>query len=193
VALLLRTPYIPLDVGHPAAARSHSDRGRADRLYVRELQGARGPRRYRGEDRWGGRPRVGLVRCYEGANGEENEASCGWRDDDGGTLFQKIAQSVFAVAASKTVTAEGERLVIGAPLAAKTKLISEPSPRADSYKRTGPLAGPAGLREAVAAGFLHPAKQKDLDKWKAALLKAGRARALLPARLQNAPLHGRPL
>ncbi len=58
------------------------------------------------------------------------------------------------------------KIVVGAPLGSQTRLVTSQATRAESFKDPkAPLAGPAGLEEALRQGILRSAGQADADAW----------------------------
>ncbi|MCF8174217.1 MAG: hypothetical protein K9K30_03165 [Burkholderiaceae bacterium] len=69
--------------------------------------------------------------------------------------------------------AENGRVVVGDPVPTDIKLISSPDTTPESYyDKNAPLAGLAGIEDAISKGFLRNATLADLDAWYAAIDKA---------------------
>jgi hypothetical protein len=98
----------------------------------------------------------------------DNHGPCGYFYVTESTLqrLNPMARRVFGRSVNMTFPAENGRVVIGEALQKDTKLVTSAdiSP-ADFYAKDAPMAGPAGLEDAVRKGLLRKATEKDADLW----------------------------
>jgi len=85
--------------------------------------------------------------------------------------FNALSQQFFGRPVDFVVLGnEKDSIVIGEPLNSGTRLLtSRATPPSSFYDKNAPLAGQAGLDEAVAKGLLRPATKEDKDAWIAAV------------------------
>jgi uncharacterized protein len=85
---------------------------------------------------------------------------------------QKLSQILFGHPIKSIFSVSEGRVVIGNPLTPSQSLItSSEIPPKSFYDKTAPLAGEAGLRNALKNGILRRATLKDAEKWNKALKK----------------------
>lgn len=104
----------------------------------------------------------------------DNRGSCGYFyvSNDNLTALNPMARRVFGRSVDMVFPAEKGRVVIGEPLRADTDLVTSPdvSP-ASFHDKDAPVAGPAGLEDAVRKGYLRKATAEDADAWVDALMQ----------------------
>ena len=77
-----------------------------------------------------------------------------------------LAQRLFGQAVEKVYPARQGQVVVGDALPEGVRLLTSPVTRPESFRDPkAPLAGPAGIREAVRRGLLRPATAADADAW----------------------------
>lgn len=104
----------------------------------------------------------------------DNHGPCGYFyiSDNNLQKLNPMARRVFGRAINMTFPAENGKVVVGDTLQNNTRLVTsaEISPAAFYVKDT-PVAGPAGLEDAVRKGILRKATAADADAWAEAILQ----------------------
>lgn len=106
----------------------------------------------------------------------DNKGPCGRFYIEAHTTLEQVSQlssRVFGRSVDRIFHAENGKVVIGAPLPADVKLIASPDTTPESfYNKEAPIAGLAGIEDAVHRGALRNATLADLDAWYAAIDQA---------------------
>lgn len=106
----------------------------------------------------------------------DNKGPCGGFYVEPHTTREDVSQlssRVFDRPVDQLSHADNGKAVVGDPVPAGIKLISSPDTTPESfYDKNAPMAGLAGVEDAVTKGFLRNATQADLDAWYAALDQA---------------------
>lgn len=125
----------------------------------------------------------------------DNHGPCGYFyvANDKFTALNPLAKRVFGRPVEMVFLAEQGRVVVGEPLKSDTKLItsSETTP-ASFYDRNAPIAGPAGLKDAVRKGLLRKATTADADAWVNAVIQNSPKRDVPPIAGTGIPKPPRP-
>jgi hypothetical protein len=102
------------------------------------------------------------------------------------TWINPLSRKLFGKPAEQVFFAAGGKVTVGEPVPPDAKLVSSPEITVESFiDKHAPLAGPMGIRDAVAKGLLRPATEDDLDQWAAEVAKRKK-----PADVP--PISGRP-
>jgi len=99
----------------------------------------------------------------------DNKGPCGYFyvGEDGLERINPIARQLFGRPADRIYKANRGKVVVGDPIAPGVAMLTSPDVRPESFvDRGAPLAGRAGVDEAVRRGILRPATQADIDAWK---------------------------
>jgi uncharacterized protein YecT (DUF1311 family) len=113
----------------------------------------------------------------------DNRGPCGYTYVSEGTLrnINPFSLKAFGKVVDMVHFAGAGKLVAGAQISASDQLFtSADSKPADFIDKTKPLAGPAGLQEAVAKGILRPATDSDFESWANKKAKLAPKEALPP-------------
>jgi hypothetical protein len=113
----------------------------------------------------------------------DNKGPCGYFyvGEDGLERINPMARQLFGRPADRIYKASRGKVVVGEPIGAGVVMLTSPDIRPDSFADpTAPLAGRAGVDEAVRRGTLRPATQADIDAWKATALRMRPARDVPP-------------
>lgn len=125
----------------------------------------------------------------------DNHGPCGYFyvTNDKFTALNPLAKRVFGRPVEMVFLSEQGRVVVGEPLKSDTKLItsSETTP-ASFYDRNAPIAGPAGLKDAVRKGLLRKATTADADAWVNAVIQNSPKRDVPPIAGTGIPKPPRP-
>lgn len=103
----------------------------------------------------------------------DNRGPCGYFyvANDNLSALNPMAKRVFGQPVEMVFLAEKGRVVVGDPLQAETKLVTSPDVTpASFYDKEAPIAGPAGLEDAVRKGILRKATAADADAWTNAVI-----------------------
>jgi len=98
----------------------------------------------------------------------ENRGPCGYFyvAEDELNKLNPLSRRIFGRPVDIVYPAEKGKASIGEPVAAGAKLISSPDTRVDSFRdMSAPLAGRAGLEDAVRKGILRVATAADAEAW----------------------------
>jgi hypothetical protein len=113
----------------------------------------------------------------------ENKGPCGYFyvGEDGLERINPLARQLFGRPADLVYKANRGKVVVGEPIGAGVVMLTSTDVRPDSFvDRGAPLAGRAGVEEAVRRGTLRPATQADIDAWKATALRMRPAKDVPP-------------
>lgn len=98
----------------------------------------------------------------------DNKGICGsgYITDENPAAFDSLARKLFKRPVETVFPASNGVVVIGSPIKPSTQLLTSNSKKIESLvDKNAPLAGPAGLKDAVAKGLLRPAVQDDMQAW----------------------------
>jgi hypothetical protein len=113
----------------------------------------------------------------------DNHGRCGYGllDQSKPDKLAPLAQKLFQRRIDAFVLGQKGRAALGTPVTPDLELVSSPdTPPTAFLDPTAPLAGPAGLRDAVKRGLLREATQQESDVWAVALGKGTPARSAAP-------------
>ncbi len=125
----------------------------------------------------------------------DNKGPCGYFyvTPDSLEKLNPLARRVFGRAVDMVFPATKGKVVIGEPLAKGTALVTSGAITPESFHdRNAPLAGPAGLEDAVRKGLLRKATAADADAWSEAVLQNMPQRDLPPVAGQGVPRPPKP-
>ncbi|MDR2364772.1 MAG: hypothetical protein LBD68_02815 [Zoogloeaceae bacterium] len=122
----------------------------------------------------------------------DNNGPCGFfylsSDYDKLANLNPMARRVFGQPVDMVFPAEKGRVVVGEPLRAETSMVtSAATPPESFYDRKAPLAGPAGLEDAVRKGLLRKATAEDRKNWVEAVFQNSSQRDVPPVAGGKAP------
>ena len=121
-----------------------------------------------------------------------NRGSCGYfyvsRDEKDLSKLNPIARRVFGKSVDMVFPAENGQVVIGEPLQPNIKLITSSKVTPESfYDKKAPIAGPAGIEEAVRNGLLRKATEADVHAWAEAVIQNSPQRDIPPVAGNDIP------
>ena len=125
----------------------------------------------------------------------DNKGPCGYFyvTPDRLAPLNPLSKRVFGRAVDMVFPAAKGKVVVGEPLAAGVALVtSDAITPASFHDRTAPMAGPAGLEDAVRKGLLRKATAADAEAWSEAVLQSNPQRDLPPVAGQGVPRPPRP-
>jgi hypothetical protein len=125
----------------------------------------------------------------------DNKGPCGYFyvTLDNLALLNPLSKRVFGRGVDMVFPATNGKVVIGEPLAAGTSLVTSDAITPESFHdRTAPIAGPAGLEDAVRKGLLRKATAADAEAWSEAVLQNTPQRYLPPVAGQGVPRPSKP-
>ena len=117
---------------------------------------------------------VGLPKAIPVLETSYKNSQCGYSyvSDDNAAEMNQLSQRILQRDIQAIVIAKNGQANIG-NISADTQLSSSKErSMKDVIDQNAPLAGPAGIRDAVSKGLLRPATRADIDAWKAAYNKA---------------------
>ena len=103
----------------------------------------------------------------------DNKGSCGYFYVGGNNLekLNPMSRRFFRQTMDMVYVAKQDDILIGNSVPESTQLITSTFTTPESfYDRTAPLAGPAGIEDAVRKGLLRKATDSDIDAWLNALI-----------------------
>lgn len=111
-----------------------------------------------------------------------NKGACRYFYLPGGIdKLNPLARELFGHEVDLVFLAKDGRVVVGDPLKKNTSLLTSTRVRPESfYDRSAPLAGEAGLQDAVRKGILRPATAEDIQAWFAAMAQKSNGKSDLP-------------
>lgn len=98
----------------------------------------------------------------------DNKAGCGsaYITAENPSGFDALSRKLFNRPVETVYPISNGTVLMGLPLKPGTRLLTSSSNTVESYHvKNAPLAGPAGVRDAVAKGLLRPAAQEDMQAW----------------------------
>lgn len=98
----------------------------------------------------------------------DNRGVCGYTYINKRTLTDAnpFSTKVFGKSVDMVYFASGGKVVVGTPELQGAQLLTSRDVTPDSFfDKSKPLAGPAGIQDAVAKGILRPATQEDANAW----------------------------
>lgn len=125
----------------------------------------------------------------------DNQGPCGYFYVTGDTLsaLNPMAKRVFGRPVEMVFPAEKGRVVVGESLRSDTKLLTSPDTTPTSFHdKDAPIAGPAGLEDAVRKGVLRKATVADADAWADAVIQNSPQRDIPPVAGKGIPKPPRP-
>ncbi|MCB4364332.1 hypothetical protein KIH07_11345 [Hydrogenophaga taeniospiralis] len=125
----------------------------------------------------------------------DNHGPCGYFYVTNNTLsaLNPMAKRVFGRPVEMVFPAEKGRVVIGVPLQVETKLVTSPETTpASFYDKNAPIAGPAGLEDAVRKGLLRKATATDADAWADTVIQNSPQRDIPPVAGKGIPKPPKP-
>lgn len=125
----------------------------------------------------------------------DNRGPCGYFyvTDNNLSVLNTMAKRIFGRSVDMVFPAEKGRVVVGESLQADTKLVTSPETTPTSfYDKDAPLAGPAGLQDAVSKGLLRKATAADADAWADAVIQSSPQRDVPPVAGKGIPKPPRP-
>jgi hypothetical protein len=125
----------------------------------------------------------------------DNRGPCGYFyvTPDNLAPLNPLSKPVFARQVDMVFPATNGKVVVGDPMPARTKLVrsSETTPES-FYDKAAPIAGPAGLEDAVRRGLLRKATAADAEAWADAVLQSSPQRDIPPVAGQGIPKPPKP-
>lgn len=125
----------------------------------------------------------------------DNKGPCGsfYVTPDDLAPLNPLSKRVFGRRVDMVFPATNGKVVIGEPLAAGTALVTSGAITPESFHdRTAPIAGPAGIEDAVRKGLLRKATAADAEAWSEAVLQNTPNRDLPPVAGQGVPRPPKP-
>ena len=125
----------------------------------------------------------------------DNKGACGYFyvTPDNLAPLNPLSKRVFGRAVDMVFPATNGNVVIGEPLAAGAALVTSGAITPESFHdRTAPMAGPAGLEDAVRKGLLRKATVADAEAWSDAVLQNTPQRDLPPVAGKGVPRPPKP-
>jgi hypothetical protein len=104
----------------------------------------------------------------------DNKGPCGYFyvSADNPVPPNELAKRAFGRPVDRVFPAIKGNAIVGAPMPAETTLLRSAEFRPESFvDKNAPLAGPAGLQDAVSKGLLRKAVAADADAWSAAVIR----------------------
>ena len=98
----------------------------------------------------------------------ENKAGCGssYVTPENPSAFDALARKLFNRPVETIYPVSNGVVLMGSPIKANTRFLTSDSKTVESYHdKNAPLAGPAGIRDAVKKGLLRLAVQDDMQAW----------------------------
>lgn len=126
----------------------------------------------------------------------DNRGTCGYFyiTPDNLAPLNPLARRVFGRAVDMVFPAEKGSVVIGEPLAPGMKLVTATETQPESfYDKSAPIAGVAGLEDAVRRGVLRKATASDADAWIDAVAQSAPPQDLPPVAGQAVPKLPKPM
>lgn len=125
----------------------------------------------------------------------DNKGPCGYFyvTPDNLAPLNPLAKRVFGRGVDMVFPATNGKVVIGEPLATGIALVTSNAITPESFHdKNAPIAGPAGLEDAVRKGLLRKATAADADSWSEAVLQSAPQRDLPPVAGQGVPRPPKP-
>jgi len=125
----------------------------------------------------------------------DNRGPCGYFyvASDNLAPLNPLAQRVFGRRVDMVFPAKHGKVVVGEPIPEGTDLLTSAETTPESFlDKTAPIAGPAGLEDAVRKGLLRRATAADMEAWSDAVAKNSPQRDLPPIAGQGIPKPPKP-
>jgi hypothetical protein len=125
----------------------------------------------------------------------DNKGACGYFYVSEQSLegLSPRSRTMFGRPVAEVSIAKEGTAVVGEALGPETKIVTSPQTPPEAYfDKKAPLAGPAGLEDAVVRGILRKATEADADAWVAALMEANPDRDVPPIAGKGKPTLPRP-
>ena len=125
----------------------------------------------------------------------DNRGPCGYfyvAPDNLGPL-NPLSKRIFGRPVDMVFPAENGKVVVGAPVSVEIKLLTSRDVTPESFRsKSAPIAGPAGLADAVNKGLLRKATAADAEAWSDAVLRNSPQRDIPPIAGQGIPRPPKP-
>lgn len=98
----------------------------------------------------------------------DNKGICGsgYITQEKPAAFDELARKLFSRPVEKVFPASNGAVIIGSSIKPSTRLVTSNNTTVESLiDKNAPLAGPAGLKDAVTKGLLRPVIQDDIQNW----------------------------
>jgi len=125
----------------------------------------------------------------------DNKGPCGYFYVAADNLapLNPLSKRVFGRAVDMVFPATNGKVVVGEPLAAGAALVTSGAITPESFHdKTAPMAGPAGLADAVRKGLLRKATAADAEAWSEAVMQNNPQRDLPPVAGKGVPRPSKP-
>lgn len=125
----------------------------------------------------------------------DNRGPCGYFyvSPDKLAPLNSLSRRVFGRPADMVFPATNGKIVVGEPILAGTRLVTSAESAPESfYDRSAPIAGPAGLEDAVRKGLLRKATAADAQAWADAVVQRSPRRDIPPVAGQGVPKRPKP-
>jgi hypothetical protein len=125
----------------------------------------------------------------------DNRGPCGYFyvGSDNLASLNPLAKRVFGRRVDMVFPAKNGKVVVGEPIPEGMGLLTSPEITPESFlDKTAPIAGPAGLEDAVRKGLLRKATAADVEAWSDAVAKNSPQRDLPPVAGQGIPKPPKP-
>lgn len=125
----------------------------------------------------------------------ENHGPCGYFyiNEQGTGVSNALSRSLFGRPIDTVYPAKNGKVVVGDALAPATRLLTSADTPPESFiNKSAPLAGRAGVADAVRKGLLRPATMTDAEAWSDAVFRNNPARDVPPVAGQGIPRPPRP-
>ncbi len=125
----------------------------------------------------------------------DNKGPCGYFyvTPDNLAPLNPLSKRIFGRPVDMVFPASKGKAVVGEPLLAGTRLVTSEETTPESFHdKTAPIAGPAGLEDAVRKGLLRKATAADAEAWSDAVMQNSPQRDLPPIAGQGVPKPPKP-
>lgn len=125
----------------------------------------------------------------------DNKGPCGYFyvTPDNLAPLNPLSKRVFGRPVDMVYPAAAGKVLVGAPLSGGAKLLTSGATTPESFHdQDAPMAGPAGLADAVGKGLLRKATAADAEAWSDALLQNSPPRDIPPVAGQGIPRPAKP-
>jgi len=125
----------------------------------------------------------------------DNRGPCGYFyvTPDNLDPLNPLSRRVFGRPVDMVFPARNGKVVIGNPVSPETKLVTSDDITPESFHdKSAPIAGPAGVADAVSKGLLRKATTADVEAWFEAVAQSSPPRDIPPVFGQGAPQPRRP-
>ncbi len=120
----------------------------------------------------------------------DNKAGCGtsYITTENPAAFDSMSRKLFGRPVENVYVISNGTVLMGQPIKPGMRFLTSSTNTVETYyDKNAPLAGPAGIKDAVAKGMLRPAAQEDLQAWIDAMkAKAAQEAVNKPAKAESA-------